>query len=311
MTDNRLTDNRQTVYLCHMQALVYYLALPFIYLVSILPFPLLYGFSAFVYFLLYHVFGYRKKVVYQNLKNAFPEKSEAELQQLQRRFYRYLCDLFTETFKTLTVRKSVMLKHCYLKPGSGELFDRLYAGHKHVILVMGHFGNWEWAGNTFSLTRQHQLHVIYHPLHNKYFDRLIVGMRTRFGTQLIPMKDTMRRMLENRTGPLTATAFIADQTPHPDRAYWMEFMHQDTPVFLGTETFAKKLDYPVVYVSVKRVKRGYYEIGCEVLFENSKATAEHEITEKHTRRLEQDIRALPETWLWSHKRWKHKRPVKA
>jgi KDO2-lipid IV(A) lauroyltransferase len=173
---------------------------------------------------------------------------------------------------------------------------------------MGHFGNWEWAGNSFSLTRRHQLYVIYHPLRNPYFNRLIIGMRTRFGTKLIPMKETLREMLQSRSLAPGATAFISDQTPHPEHAYWTTFMNQDTPVFLGAEKFAQKLGYPVVYVSVRRIKRGYYEIDAELLFEDPKRTAPTEITERHTRRLEQDIRSLPYTWLWSHRRWKHKRP---
>ena len=291
-----------------MQALGFYLLLPFIYLVSVLPFPLLYLFSDFVFFWVFIVFGYRRKVVMQNLRNAFPEKSEKELKQICRRFYRYLCDLFIETFKTLTVSKETMLRHCVITPQAAEIFDRYHAEKRHIIIVMGHFGNWEWAGNSFSLTRKHQLYVIYHPLQHKYFNRLIVNMRTRFGTKLIPMRDTMKQMLTNRDTGLNATAFIADQTPLPDRAYWMQFMNQDTPVFFGTEKIAQKLDYPVIYTSVRRLRRGYYEITAEILFDHPAKTSAGEVTESHKRRLEKDIHAQPENWLWSHRRWKHKRP---
>ncbi len=290
-----------------MRAFVFYLTLPLIYLVSILPFPLLYGFSDFIYFILYYLMGYRKKIVWENLKNSFPEKTDAEIFVLRKKFYHYLCDLFIESFKTLTIREKTMLKHCAIKKSAGELLDQLYAENRNIILVMGHFGNWEWAGNTFSLTRKHQLYVIYHPLKNKYYNKLIIDMRLRFGTKLIKMQDTMRDMLALREGPRSATAFISDQTPHPDRAHWMNFLNQDTPVFTGTEKFSKKLNYPVVYVSVKRLKRGYYEIDCELLFKEPKGIPENEITERHTKRLEEDIRALPFTWLWSHRRWKHKR----
>lgn len=290
-----------------MQALGYYIVLPFIYLLSVLPFPLLYLFSDFVYVILFYVIGYRKDVVLTNLKNAFPEKSEKELLLLRKKFYHYFCDLFLETFKTLTISKTAMLKHCSIDPKATELFNAIHAQQKNIIIVMGHFGNWEWAGNTFTLTQKHQLYVIYHPLRHPYFNELIVGMRTRFGTKLIAMQDTMKQMLANRTAPLNATAFIADQTPHPDRAYWMEFMNQDTPVFLGTEKFAQKLNYPVVYVSIKRQRRGYYNITAETLFETPATAPNNVITEAHTRRLEKDIHLLPETWLWSHKRWKHKR----
>jgi KDO2-lipid IV(A) lauroyltransferase len=242
----------------------------------------------------------------ENLHKSFPEKSEEEIKGIAKRYYKYLCDLFLETFKTLTVSKETMLKHCYFNPQAKAVFDKLAAENKSIVLVMGHLGNWEWAGNTFSLVNKHQLYVIYHPISNKYFDWLMYKMRTRFGTKLIAMKDTFREMLENRE-ELNATAFIADQTPAPQNAYWTTFLNQDTPVFKGTEMISRKVNYTVVYATVKRVKRGYYEMFAEVLCDNPKGTSDGEISELHTRKLEKDIREQPEVWLWSHRRWKHKR----
>jgi KDO2-lipid IV(A) lauroyltransferase len=256
--------------------------------------------------ILYHIFGYRKQVVLQNLRNSFPDKTEQEINDLCRSFYHYFCDLLLETFKTLTVSKETMLQHCSMSPASAQLMKELAIAHKSTILVMGHMGNWEWGGNTFSLTCQQQLYVIYHPLQNKYFDGLTYRMRSRFGSKLIPMKDTFRQMLAHRH-EVTTTAFIADQTPFPENAYWTTFLHQQTPVYKGTEVLAKKLNYPIVYTYIKRVKRGYYEMYVEMLCADPSATKEGEITEMHTRRLEKDIIADPATWLWSHKRWKHKK----
>jgi len=173
---------------------------------------------------------------------------------------------------------------------------------------MGHFGNWEWAGNTFSLLCKQQLYVIYHPISSQCFNRLMYKMRTRFGTKLIAMNDTFKTMVSNRK-EVNVTAFIADQTPHPLNAYWTEFLHQQTPVFTGTERIARKLDFPVVYATVKKHKKGYYEIFAEMLSEHPAKTSDDEISEKHTKRLEEDIKAQPETWLWSHRRWKHAKPV--
>ncbi len=291
-----------------MSAVAYYIALPFIYLLSLLPFRLLYLFSDLVYFLLYCIAGYRKKVVQTNLRNAFPEKSDAEINQISRKYYRYLCDLFLETFKTLTISPSAMLKHCKFNAEAAAIFAQLEKENKSAILVMGHLGNWEWAGNTFSLVCKQQLYVIYHPLTNKQFDGLMYRMRSRFGTKLIAMKETFKEMARHRK-EVNVTAFIADQTPQPHHAYWTRFLNQDTPVFWGTEKIAQKLDYPIVYAQVKRLKRGYYEIFAEQLTLSSAGTAEGEISELHTRRLEQDIIDQPETWLWSHRRWKHKRPA--
>lgn len=290
-----------------LPAISYYLILPFIYLIAILPFPLLYFFSDGVYFLLYRVLGYRRKVVRENLVKSFPGKQEKEIREIEGRFYRYFCDLFLETFKTLTISKKNMVKHCEFVPETLAIFSQLAEENQSFMVAMGHFGNWEWGGNTFSICCKHQLYVIYHPLSNKYFDGLTYRMRTRFGTRLIPMKDTLREMLKNRND-LTATAFISDQAPLPDRAYWMQFMNQDTPVFLGIEKFALKIRYPIVYITIRRVKRGYYKVFAERIELSSELQKTGTITEIHTRKLETDIRSQPENWLWTHRRWKHKRP---
>ena len=289
-----------------MSAIIYYLSLPFIYLLSVLPFPLLYFFSDGLYLLLYFGIGYRKKIVFTNLKNAFPDKTDEEITSIQKKFYRYFCDLFLETFKTLSISRQQMLKHCTLSDDAAKLFSQLAAENKSLIIVMGHHGNWEWAGNTFSLCCKHQLYVIYHPLGNTYFNGLICKMRERFGTRLIPMKDTFREMIKNKD-ELNATAFIADQSPNPANAHWMNFLNQDTPVFFGTEKIAQKIKYPVVFVSVKKLTRGYYSLHAELLQEPPYTGIEGNITEGHTRKLEAKIIAQPETWLWTHKRWKHKR----
>ncbi|HEY4149682.1 MAG TPA: lysophospholipid acyltransferase family protein [Chitinophagaceae bacterium] len=284
----------------------YYIALPFIYLLSLLPFRVLYIISDGFFFVIYHVVGYRKKVVLANLRNSFPEKTEQEIRVICRSFYKYFCDLFLETFKTLTISPAAMLKHCVLEPAATKLFNDFAAENKSLIIVMGHKGNWEWAGNTFSLCCKQQLYVIYHPLSHPYFNKLVVKMRTRFGTKLIAMKDTFRDMLQKRD-ELNATAFIADQAPLPDKAWWMSFLNQDTPVFMGTEKIAQKMKYPIVYVCVKKIKRGYYTLTADTLKMPPYLANEGEITEAHTKRLEKDIREQPETWLWTHRRWKHKR----
>jgi KDO2-lipid IV(A) lauroyltransferase len=290
-----------------MQAVIFYLTLPFLYLISLLPFPLLYLLSDFLFVIVYCGIGYRIKVVTENLRNSFPEKSENEIFEIRRKFYRYLCDLFLETFKTMTIGKKSMVRRCRFNDESLKLFEKYYNEKRSVIVVMGHLGNWEWAGNTFSLCCRSQLYVIYHPLGNKYFNNLIISMRTRFGTKLIEMKETFRHMLVYQK-TTSATAFIADQTPSPENAYWTTFLNQHTPVFWGTEKIAQRLNYPVIFASIRRWKRGYYEIFAETLFENPAQTKEGEVSQGHTKRLEEDIIKQPEIWLWSHRRWKHKCP---
>ena len=293
-----------------LQTLSYYCLYSALYGLSLLPFSLLYGLSDLVCFLLYRILGYRKAVVFKNLGNAFPDKTETEIKQLARGFYRHLCDLFLETFKTLSISRASMLRHCTMDPEALRLFQDLARQNQSIIVILGHYGNWEWAGNTFSLLCPQPLSIIYHPLSSPAFDRLMYHMRTRFGSGLITMNDTFKTMVRQR-GTLTATAFIADQTPQPQRAHWMTFLNQDTPVFMGAETIARKLNYPIVYATVKRLRRGYYTISAERLVEAPAGSAEGEISELHTRRLEKDIIAHPEIWLWSHKRWKHTRPQNA
>jgi len=290
-----------------LKKLVFYIVLPIIYLVSVLPFPLLYLLSDLLFFLLFRVLGYRKKVVLKNLKNSFPDYNTEKIDKTCRDFYKYFCDMTLETLKTLTITKKEMLRRCSLSPGSFALLEGLAIEQKSVILVLGHYGNWEWAGNSFSLQCRHHLYVIYHPLSNVYFDKLMYQMRTRFGTGLIPMKTAFKEMLAKRS-ELNATAFIADQTPMPESACWTTFLNQDTPVFKGTELIARKMNLPVVYVSVQRRQRGFYTVCCEMLCAQPGETEDGDISVMHTQRLERDIISDPAIWLWSHRRWKHRRP---
>jgi len=289
-----------------VSTLLYYIALPLIYLVSLLPFRLLYILSDVVFLVLYHLIGYRKKVVLTNLRNSFPDKSEAEIHTISIEFYHNFCDLMLETIKTLTISPSALRKHVLLEDDS--VFRELHKKGQSAIIVMGHLGNWELGGARFAIEPFHKLYVIYHPLVDKNFERLIVQMRTRLGNGLYKMKETMRGMITNRE-QLTLTAFIADQTPSPKGAYWTTFLNQDTPVFTGTEKIARKFNYPVVYCSTTRVKRGLYAINSEVLVGNPQNTVDNEISELHTKRLEKDIFAQPASWLWSHRRWKHTRNI--
>lgn len=290
-----------------MGAIGYYLALPFIYGIALLPFPLLNVLSDVFRFVLFTLIGYRRNVILTNLRNSFPQKSEAEIQTIARKFQQWFCDLTLETLKTLTLSPETLRKRVTFE---GTDILRRYAQEKQsIILVLGHFGNWELAGARYSAEPSlPQLYVIYHPLQNKWFDGLVHRMRTRHGTRLYTMRETSKSMLRDRHLN-TATAFIADQTPAPERAYWMTFLNQDTPVFQGTEALAKKLDYPVIYISITRPRRGYYRMVAETLVEKPDALGLGEITQIHTKRLERDIVNYPDLWLWTHRRWKHKRPV--
>jgi KDO2-lipid IV(A) lauroyltransferase len=292
-------------YLYCMQAILFYLTYPLIYLVALLPFNILYLLSDLLYHLI-RLTGYRKKVVLDNLRNSFPEKTEAEIQDLSKRYYRYLCDLTLETLKTMTMSEKSARERCgFIKK---PFLDALHQSNQSFIIVMGHFGNWEWAGPAFTLNTPFQLVVIYRPLSNQYFERMLTRMRTKHGTKISPVKNTLRDMVANRKN-LTATAFVADQTATKKDAYWTTFLNQETAVFTGPEKLARKFNYPVVYMKIDRPKRGYYQVTPELLCAEPNAAGPDQISEMFTKRLEQDIIENPTTWLWSHRRWKHKRPA--
>lgn len=253
------------------------------------------------------MFGYRKKVVFNNLRKSFPEKSEAEIRKIAKGFYRQFCDFIVESIKSLTISANAIKKRCRFQ--NPEYLQTIINQNRSIIGVLGHFGNWEWAAPSFCFSFGIPLYVVYNPLSNKYFDELMFKTRSKFGPKLIPMQTAAKEMFKNRT-ELNTTILVADQTPHPDNAYWMEFMNQDTPVLKGPEILAKKFNLSVVFVSVRKVKRGYYEIYTELITENPLELKEGQLTILHTKKLEEEIKRQPELWLWSHKRWKHVRNSK-
>lgn len=293
-----------------MQAIIYYISLPFIYLISILPFWLLYRVSDFLYFIIYIVIGYRKELVLKNLSNSFPEKSEEEINKISKKFYTFFCDWIVETIKSITISRTSAIKRCHFT--TTEILDKYYKENKKLIFVMGHMGSFELGGAEMATNSNYQLYSVFKPLSNKYFDQLIKRKRIRFDNKVIAMNDTFRTMYKLKDSKeLSATLFIADQTPQKNNAYWTTFLNQETPIFWGTEIIAKKLNYPLIYLSMKQPKRGYYEITPELLSENPSTTQTGEISEMHTKQLEKDIIKQPEIWLWSHKRWKHDNPKDA
>ncbi len=187
---------------------------------------------------------------------------------------------------------------------------QFYNEKRSLIFVMGHYGNWEWAGPSFVFNNQFKLTVVYRPLSNPYFEKMMTSMRTKFGTRIVPANLALREMVSNRKN-VTATALIADQAATTANSYWTTFLNQETAVFNGPEKLAVKFNYPVVYMRIQRIGRGYYKLTPELLFENPASTMEGEILEAFTKRLEKEIILDPTIWLWSHRRWKHQRPEPA
>jgi KDO2-lipid IV(A) lauroyltransferase len=280
------------------------LGILFLYLTSLLPFWFLYLISDVLFVIIYHIVHYRRAVVQQNLANAFPEKTEKERHDIERKYYHYLADLIVETVKMITVSEKQIQKR--VVAANAQLVHEYFAKGKSIIAVAGHYCNWEMAALNFNFVTDKRFMIVYKPLNNEIFNDFFIQIRSRFGGQPIAMKQTMRKMVEYRK-ELTVSVLVGDQTPGVNEVnYFTTFLNQPTAVFLGIEKISKTIDAAVVFYDMKRVKRGYYTYTLVPLTENPKQTAEHELTEMHVQYLEGMIRKEPQYWLWSHRRWKFK-----
>lgn len=283
--------------------ILYYI---FLIPLSRLPFFALYALSDFVFFILYYVIGYRKDVVMKNLKNSFPEKDDKELKFIQNQFFKHLCDLIVESVKGFTISEKQIMSRVTFK--NNEVLDKYFEEGRSIIVVTGHYNNWEMVGTASGKGIKHQGLGIYKPLSSKFFDGKMRTSRERHGIIMVPMKETIDSLKKDYGRPY-ALMFAADQTPsNVSRCYWMMFLNQETPVFFGPEKIAKDFDLPVVYSSMYKKKRGHYEVVHQVITDTPNDTEHGKITEAHVRILENDIKLAPQYWLWSHKRWKRERP---
>ncbi len=288
-----------------MQFLAYIVVYPLLWLISILPFRLLYVLSDCVYLLMYYIVGYRKKVVLDNLKLVFPDKSEEELMAIRKKFYKHLADMFLEMIKTMSIsERELRRRFKILNPGE---FKRLEALDKSIILIFGHYASWEWAIEIQNYINYKGL-AVYKPLANKYFDNLVRGIRTKFKTSLISTKNIIHTITElELQNKRNITGFLSDQSPKLSKeVYWGKFMGIKTPCFTGAERLAKRLDLSTAYLKVNKVKRGHYEAEVITLAEDSKTYSDYELTDLFLGELEKQIYAAPEFYFWTHKRWKHR-----
>lgn len=286
---------------------IYYIVFFFWYLTSLLPLRLLYFFSDLLYYPLYYCFRYRHKVIRKNLIGSFPEKSMEEIIRIEKQYYHFFCDYIFETIKLLSISKK-NLKSRMTFEGVDEILKQMEEQKKNFCFVyLGHYCNWEWIASLPYWVPENVLcGQIYHPLRNKAFDKLFLRLRNQFGGECIAMKETLRRIIElKRAKQKTIIGFISDQSPKWNSIHhWTEFLHRDTPVFIGTERIGKQVDALIFYADVKRVKRGHYHCTFKPLIDNPKDKPDYEITDLYIHNLENMIKAAPQYWLWSHKRWK-------
>ena len=279
---------------------------------AIFPMAVLYLFSDILYFFVYYVVGYRRKVVRTNMKNSFPDKTEKEIKKLERRFYHFLTDYFAETIKIAGISQKKLAKHAVIK-NTKVIFDLIDEGHSCFILTAGHYGNWElFSASTLYFEGRANLDHVYRPLKNKAFDKLFIYLRTRFGSPGIKKDEVARTIIDlKRKKSNDIVTLVADQTPskgHLD--YWATFLNQDSAILLGPEKIAKKFDVPVLFADMIRVKRGYYTLELKLITKTPKETPDYFITDEFVRMMNECIMRDPAFWLWTHKRWKHKRQLK-
>jgi len=283
-----------------MQKLLYYLIVKPL---SLIPLPALYFLTTPAYWLLAYVVQYRGRVVINNLKNAFPEKSKKELLQIRRRFYRHFLDQLLESLKMLSLSCEKGVRR--FKMINPEILDPIYQEGRHIAAVIGHYNNWEYTA-MMNAQMQHQFLAIYSPLKNKFMDRLVYQARSTCGAQLVSKHDVGLYIRKKDLDPFLLL-FVADQSPRwRSKLHWTTFLNQETAVATGTERYAQMLNMPVVFGHIKKIKRGHYEIELELLTADPQKEPEGRITELHVKALEKDILQAPEYWLWTHKRWKKK-----
>jgi len=277
----------------------------FIALIGITPFFMLYILSDLARLVICNLLKYRYKVIESNLKRAFPNKPQSDINQIIRLNYRNLADNLTESLKTFTLsKKAIVKRHKILNP---ELLDQYLNNNQSVIGVTAHYNNWEWGSVSAGIQTPYRYIAFYKPIKNKIINKAILKSRSRCGTQLVSIYKTSKTFEKNKNNPCVYL-MAADQSPSGKQlkhAYWLDFLGIKTAFLHGVEKHAKANNLPIVYIDIQRVKRGYYTVELSKLCDDPAVLEDGEITKRYVKKLEEIIVAKPENWLWSHKRWKH------
>ncbi len=291
-----------------MQLFAYILIYPIIWLLSILPTRLLYMFSTMLFVFIFYIVGYRRKVVRNNLKLCFPEKSDKEIRVISKKFFQHFCDMIFESIKSLTISEAEIKRR--FKFTNIEVLLELEKENKSIMMMCAHYGSWEWIFILQNYVSSNG-YAVYKKLKNKYFDSLVRRIRAKYNTYLITTKQTVFTLKDlNTKGEMGMFGFLSDQSPKAKKArHWKEFMGIKVPVHTGAESLAKELDMTVIFFKTKKVKRGYYETTFKTVTKNPTEYKDYEITDLFISYLEELIHEDPEFYLWTHKRWKHRDKV--
>jgi len=287
-----------------MNYVVYLIFRFFVIIFTITPFPVIYCISSILAFIIGRIFKYRHSVIYNNLTNSFPDLNDKEKKKIIKGIYLNISDLVVESIKSFTItRQQICKRQVVLNP---DFLDNLYKKNRSVIGITGHYANWEWGALTSGFYLKHSPVGFYKPLANKYIDQYLKKNRSRFGMHLCSIYVTAISF-ENYKNKTAFFAMVGDQSPsNVSKAYWFNFLNQNTACLHGPEKYARLYNLPIVFIDIQRIKRGYYTVEISKLTDEPLEVPEGEITRLYMQKLEAIIRKKPENWLWSHKRWKIK-----
>ncbi|MDR6923611.1 lysophospholipid acyltransferase family protein [Chryseobacterium sp. 2987] len=280
-----------------------------LFLISRLPLKVLYIFSDVMFFLNYYFVGYRKKVITQNLRNSFPDKSEEEIRKIRKKFYRNFSDYLVETIKSFSISETesrVRMQHI-----NQELFHEAKAEGKNIILLAGHVFNWEWINALAKVIPQKHSHPVYRKVNSDFWENQMKKVRNKFGNEALEANEVIMNIFRSKNDGSSAYMFVADQTPHVAHVnYGLDFLNQRTPAFIGYDKLATRMDLVFIYCEMKKVKRGYYQVNYHRIYPDGEKFVEHEVVKKFHKLLENTLHKRPDNYLWSHRKWKYKDSIK-
>ena len=289
-----------------MNLLIYIIVYPFIWLISRLNFTLIYIVSDILYYFLYYVISYRKNVVRENLKLAYPNKSIRERREIERKNFRNLTDIFLETFKSTIMEENELKKRFVFK--NSEVLEKIYNNKQDVIVMCSHYCSWEWVFGVRNIT-SFNINAIYKQLSNKYFDKLTKSRRSQYGANMITTKDTFKEISRlSKLEGLNFYGFASDQSPKKSKAvYWTNFLNNYVPFHIGAEVIAKKYNMAIVFMDVQKIKRGFYEASFSLITDKPNDFKNYQLTEEYIKKVEKQVTEKPEYYTWTHKRFKHRK----
>ncbi|MCX8532276.1 lysophospholipid acyltransferase family protein [Chryseobacterium luquanense] len=280
-----------------------------LYLISKLPLKILYIFSDIIFFLNYYLVGYRKKVITQNLKNSFPEKSDEEIAEIRKKFYLNFSDYLAETIKSFSISETeTRVRIQYINQ---HLFHEAKAEGKNIILMAGHVFNWEWMNAFAPVTPQKHSHPVYRKVNSSFWEDQMKKVRSKFGNEPLEANEVILNIFRNKNDGDTIYLFVADQTPHVAHVnYGLKFLNQRTPAFIGYDKLATRMDLAFIYCDMKKVKRGFYQVNYHRIYPDGEKFVKNEVVRKFHHLLENTIKKNPDNYLWSHRKWKYQDSIK-